>query len=73
MFLSLSIKNSFLPSDSYIEFEEGLNVIVGKNNSGKSTTIEMLNFILFGSSALRSLCLVEIQPSFLQWQQLCWQ
>ena len=54
MFLSLSIKNSFLPSDSYIEFEEGLNVIVGKNNSGKSTTIEMLNFILFGSSALRS-------------------
>lgn len=54
MFLSLSIKNSFLPDDRYIEFEDGLNVIIGKNNSGKSTTIEMLNFILFGSAALRS-------------------
>ena len=54
MFLSLSIKNSFLPKDLKLEFEDGLNIIVGKNNSGKSTTIEMLNYVLFGSAALRS-------------------
>ena len=54
MFLSLSIKNSFLPKDLHLEFEEGLNILVGKNNSGKSTTVEMLNYILFGSAALRS-------------------
>lgn len=54
MFLSLSIKNSFLDKDLKIDFSKGLNVLVGKNNSGKSTTIEMLNFTLFGSPALRS-------------------
>lgn len=54
MFLSLSIKNSFLDKDLYLEFDEGLNILSGKNNSGKSTTVEMLNFSLFGSVALRS-------------------
>lgn len=54
MFHSILIKSSFLSGDLYIEFKDGLNVLVGKNNSGKSTTIEMLNYSLFGSSALRS-------------------
>ena len=34
MFLSLSIKNSFLDKDLYLEFDEGLNILSGKNNSG---------------------------------------
>lgn len=54
MFISLSIKNSPLNKTVYIEFDKGINVLQGKNSSGKSTVIEMLNYILFGSTALRS-------------------
>ena len=54
MFTSLSIKNSPLNKTVDIEFSEGINVLQGKNSSGKSTVIEMLNYVLFGSAALRS-------------------
>lgn len=54
MFHSLLIRNSPLNKTVSIEFSEGLNVLKGKNSSGKSTVIEMLNYSLFGSSALRS-------------------
>ena len=54
MFISLSIKNSPLNKTVYIDFDKGINVLHGKNSSGKSTVIEMLNYSLFGSVALRS-------------------
>lgn len=54
MFHSILIKNSFLQRDIYIEFEEGLNVLVGKNGCGKSTVLEYLAYSLYGTNALRS-------------------
>lgn len=54
MFNSLSIKNSPLNKTIHIDFAPGINVLQGKNSSGKSTVIEMLNYSLFGSIALRS-------------------
>ena len=54
MFNSLSIKNSPLNKTIRIDFAPGINVLQGKNSSGKSTVIEMLNYSLFGSIALRS-------------------
>ena len=46
MFLSVLIKNSFLPDNLFIEFNKGLNVLIGKNGAGKSTVIEMLNYMI---------------------------
>lgn len=36
-----------------IDFETGLSAISGRNEAGKSTVLEMLRFLLHGSSALR--------------------
>ena len=63
MFLSVLIKNSFLPDNLFIEFNKGLNVLIGKNGAGKSTVIEMLNYSLFGTVALRS-PISEYKPTF---------
>lgn len=54
MFQSILIKNSFIAKDIFIEFDEGLNILSAKNGFGKSTVLEMLNYSLFGSQALRS-------------------
>lgn len=62
MFKSILVKNGFYGSshtgyeqdEIYIEFDRGLNVLASKNGSGKSHTLECLNYSLFGSSALRS-------------------
>lgn len=54
MFQSILIKNSFISKDIFIEFEDGLNILSAKNGFGKSTILEMLNYSLFGTQALRS-------------------
>ena len=54
MFKSILIKDSFLQRDLYIEFDKGLNVLVGKNGCGKSTVLEYLAYSLYGTSTLRS-------------------
>lgn len=54
MFISLSIRNSPLNKKIDINFSSGINVLKGKNSSGKSTVLEYLNYSLFGSTALRS-------------------
>lgn len=54
MFKSILIKDSFLQRDLYIEFDKGLNVLVGRNGCGKSTVLEYLAYSLYGTNALRS-------------------
>lgn len=52
--LNLMIKNSYAHKNTTIKFEEGVNYILGKNESGKSEALEMIAYALFGTSALRT-------------------
>lgn len=52
--LNLTIKNSYAHKNTTIKFEEGVNYILGKNESGKSEALEMIAYALFGTSALRT-------------------
>lgn len=42
----LKLKNYRLFSDIKISFQQGMNVLVGKNSTGKSTILEALDFLL---------------------------
>lgn len=48
---SLKLENIRTYKKKEFRFEEGLNVIVGKNGSGKTTAIESIAFFAFGSFA----------------------
>ena len=54
MLKSLSIKNFRKHVDSHFEFDEGLAVMRGRNEAGKSTTLEAIAYALFGVKAIRS-------------------
>lgn len=43
--ISLKLKNYKKHSDSYFEFGNNVNIILGENNSGKSTLLEVMNAI----------------------------
>ncbi len=48
---SLSIRNYRQFSDFYVEFNQGLNLLVGENNSGKSSVIDAIRVALDTTSA----------------------
>lgn len=54
MLKSLTIKNFRKHTDSHFEFDEGLAVLRGANEIGKSTVIESISYALFGVKAIRS-------------------
>jgi predicted ATP-dependent endonuclease of OLD family len=52
MFLKrLKLKNYRLFSDVDISFQRGMNVLIGKNSTGKSTVLEAINFLLSNNNA----------------------
>jgi len=52
MFLKrLKLKNYRLFSDVDISFQRGMNVLIGKNSTGKSTVLEAVNFLLNNNNA----------------------
>src|SRR5260221_8314627 len=53
MLNKLHIKNGFRHANSVFNFMTGQTAITGKNESGKSVTLEMILFALWGSMALR--------------------
>lgn len=52
--LKIVVKNSFAHKNTTVEFQKGLNVIVGSNGKGKSELLDMIAYALFGTSGLRS-------------------
>lgn len=53
MLEQLTIKNGYRHPNSTFNFQAGQTAITGKNESGKSVTLEMILFALWGSAALR--------------------
>lgn len=53
MLEKLTIKNGYRHPNSTFDFQAGQTAITGKNESGKSVTLEMILFALWGSAALR--------------------
>lgn len=51
--LEINIKNTYAHKDTKISFKDGINYIVGKNESGKTVVLNMIAYALFGSGALR--------------------
>lgn len=51
--LEINIKNTFAHKNTKISFKDGVNYIVGKNESGKTVVLNMIAYALFGSGALR--------------------
>ncbi len=47
---SIKLKNFLVHEDSEIYFERGLNVITGKNGSGKSSIVQAIYYVLFGKA-----------------------
>jgi len=47
--LSLELENTKSYKQARIDFTEGMNAIVGHNGAGKSTILEAIGFVLFGS------------------------
>jgi predicted ATP-dependent endonuclease of OLD family len=47
----LKLKNYRLFSDIDVSFQRGMNVLVGKNSSGKSTILEAIDFLLSNNNA----------------------
>jgi predicted ATP-dependent endonuclease of OLD family len=56
----LKLKNYRLFSDIDISFQRGMNVLVGKNSSGKSTILEAIDFLLSEKNA--NIPLEEVIP-----------
>ena len=56
----LQIRNFRKIEDLTIEFPRGLTVLVGENNSGKTTIIDALRLMLFSSRDFDSLRLTEV-------------
>lgn len=54
MLISLTLNNFRKAVNTSIEFTEGLNVLRGANERGKTTTIEGVSYALYGTSALRT-------------------
>lgn len=52
--VSITIKNSYAHKNTTIKFQDGINYVLGKNESGKSEALEMISYALFGTSALRT-------------------
>lgn len=53
MLNKLHIKNGYRHPNSVFDFQAGQTAITGENESGKSVTLEMILFALWGSAALR--------------------
>ncbi|WP_164040802.1 ATP-binding protein, partial [Serratia marcescens] len=62
MIEQLSFTVRFPPTDHYplgrafdrtFDFSKGMTAITGPNENGKTLTLEMIEFLLFGSAALR--------------------
>ena len=51
--LKLIIKNTYAHKNTVITFSDGVNYIIGKNESGKTVVLNMIAYSLFGSGALR--------------------
>lgn len=51
--ITLTIKNSYCHESLTLNFSEGINYIVGVNESGKSEALSMIPYAFFGSPALR--------------------
>lgn len=51
--LKIIIKNTYAHKNTVITFSDGMNYIVGKNESGKTVVLNMIAYALFGSGALR--------------------
>lgn len=64
MILSLSLKNTPKHHGCFFSFKEGINLIKGENESGKSSLLEYIDFALHGSVALR--LPVSMYPTNLQ-------
>ena len=43
----VQLKNITTHKNNYIEFEDGINVLVGPNGTGKSTVLTMIGYALF--------------------------
>ena len=54
MLNSITIKNFRKHTDSTFSFDDGLHVMRGMNEAGKSTVLEAVGYALFGVKALRS-------------------
>jgi predicted ATP-dependent endonuclease of OLD family len=53
MFLKqLKLKNYRLFNDIDVTFQQGMNVLIGKNSTGKSTILEAINFLLSNNSTV---------------------
>ena len=50
----IKIKNVFKHKNTYIEFKDGINYLIGPNESGKTVILEMILYSLFGTITLRS-------------------
>jgi DNA repair exonuclease SbcCD ATPase subunit len=53
MFHTLKMENALVHRDRTITFDRGLTCITGRNEAGKSLTLEMMRFALHGTAALR--------------------
>lgn len=53
MLQTLTLKNFRQHEDRTFQFTEGLNVIRGANEAGKTTILEAMNYAMFGAVALR--------------------
>ena len=51
--VKIIIKNTFAHTNTVINFKDGINYIIGKNESGKSVVLGMIAYALFGTAALR--------------------
>jgi putative ATP-dependent endonuclease of OLD family len=56
MYISkIRIQNYRCYDDITVEFGEGLNVIIGENNGGKTTLMKALQYVLHGSNLIKTL------------------
>jgi recombinational DNA repair ATPase RecF len=64
----LIIKNFGKFKDKTIEFEDGVNIIYGKNESGKSTIHSFINGMLYGIEKSRLRKTIDIYDKYLPWE-----
>ena len=63
----LRLKNYRLLQDVDVSFQIGMNVLIGKNSTGKSTVLEAIDFLLNNNNA--NIPIEEIIPYYLKNQQ----